>query len=666
MFKILLSKMYAPRWVVLIIDMAIAAFAIAASMLLRFNFDFDLILQQPIVVIFSVILSVRLVSFLISKTYSGIVRYTSTNDAVRICITVISGTLIAGMLGEIFRVADILDQRIPVSILLIDCVIDMVVMVMSRFVIKAIYLENHPHDAGIKNVLIYGADESALTTKRTIDRDTGNYRVVAFVDSSNKLIGKSVDGVKIYKASDFVDLLDTLNIRYVIFATKITSRSTKQEIIDVCLSKNVKVMNTPTVNNWINGELSFRQIRKIRIEDLLERDPIQLDTEKISRDIVNKVVMVTGAAGSIGSEIVRQLTKFNPKKIVIFDQAETPLYDIELELREKLHFHDFAIVIGSITDKVRLAQIFDQLKPEVIYHAAAYKHVPMMENNPSQAIANNVRGTKYLADFAVRYGVKKFVMISTDKAVNPTNVMGCSKRICEIYCQSLNDKYPTCFITTRFGNVLGSNGSVIPRFKEQIETGGPVTVTHPEITRFFMTIPEACQLVLQAGTLGCGGEIFVFDMGKSVKIVDLAKKMIKLSGLEVGRDIQIKYTGLRPGEKLYEEVLSDKEKTLPTTHSQIMVAKVRKYDFDMVSKQIDELIDVVKTRDNMRIVAKMKQIVPEFKSQNSIYAALDLQDVDMADNEAEIDTQAQDTEKEPKIVPMPISYSVSKKFSMMK
>ena len=309
-----------------------------------------------------------------------------------------------------------------------------------------------------------------------------------------------------------------------------------------------------------------------------------------------------------------------------------------MELREKLNFDNFEIVIGSICDKTRLTWTFETFRPSIVYHAAAYKHVPMMENNPSQAVANNVRGTKFLADFSVKYGVKKFVMISTDKAVNPTNVMGCSKRICEIYTQSLNSMFPTQFITTRFGNVLGSNGSVIPRFKAQIEKGGPVTVTHPEITRFFMTIPEACQLVLQAGTLGNGGEIFVFDMGKSVKIIDLAKKMIKLSGLTLGRDIQIHYTGLRPGEKLYEEVLNDKEKTLPTNHSQIMVAKVREYDFPKVSEQVNELIAMTESKDNMKIVAMMKRIVPEFKSENSIYEELDTLNT-ITDNQAEIKSE---------------------------
>ncbi|MBQ4230536.1 MAG: polysaccharide biosynthesis protein, partial [Salinivirgaceae bacterium] len=344
---------------------------------------------------------------------------------------------------------------------------------------------------------------------------------------------------------------------------------------------------------------------------------------KIQGQIKDKTMLVTGAAGSIGSEIVRQLIKFEPRNIVLFDQAETPMYDIEMELRDTCSASNITIVIGDITDHQRVEEVFAEFKPEIVYHAAAYKHVPMMENNPVEAVRNNVIGTRLIADMAVKYGVKRFVMVSTDKAVNPTNVMGASKRIAEIYTQSLNGKSTTLFITTRFGNVLGSNGSVIPRFKKQIEEGGPITVTHPQITRYFMTIPEACQLVLEAGASGKGGEIFIFDMGKSVKIVDLAKKMIKLSGLELGRDIQITYTGLRPGEKLYEELLANKENTIPTPHPQIMVAKVREYDHDEANTKIDGFLPLIAEQDNFKVVKLMKEIVPEFLSQNSIYEELD-------------------------------------------
>jgi len=649
MFKFLLSKMQTPRWVVFLIDTCIISVSILASYLLRFNFDLVEIINQNLGITFAIIVPTRILSFVISKTYSGLVRYTSTKDAMRISITIITGSVFAFTLSAILTYAFGL-PRIPLSIAILDCIIAMAVMIISRFVVKSLYLEhrNLDMDSMLENVVIYGASESALTTKRTLDRDAGsNYKVVAFIDSDDRFKGKSIDGVKIYKTSALEEIIEKHNVKSLIFANDCPSKYKKNAIIELCLNHNIKVMSTPTVNNWINGELSFKQIKNIKIEDLLERDPIQLEDDKIRMEILNKTILVTGAAGSIGSEIVRQLTRFNPKKIIVFDQAESPLYDLELELREKLNFENFEIVIGDITDKARLTETFEKYRPEAVYHAAAYKHVPMMENNPSQAVANNVKGTKYLADFSVKYNVQKFVMVSTDKAVNPTNVMGCSKRICEIYTQSLNSMFQTKFITTRFGNVLGSNGSVIPRFKAQIEKGGPVTVTHPEITRFFMTIPEACQLVLQAGTLGNGGEIFVFDMGKSVKIIDLAKKMIKLSGLSLGKDIQIAFTGLRPGEKLYEEVLNDKEKTLPTTHSQIMVAKVREYDFSVVSEQISELIALADCRDNMKIVAMMKRIVPEFKSENSVYEELDNLNAAASNNAAELDSNLATEEKYP-------------------
>lgn len=624
MIKRLLSKLHAPKWVVFSIDVLIICVSILAAYMLRFNFSMGESLNQNLWYAFALLVPIRIISFVISKTYAGLVRYTSTNDAIRICVTILIGSVVAICFNFLAVEFGFTVNAVPLSVLVIDCIIAAATMSVSRFVVKALYFDYRSHQSSCKHVVIYGANEFALTTKRTLDRDAGtNYHVVAFLDQSHNSVGKSIDGIKVYPLDKLEELIYTQGVTMLILSEQLPNSKQKQAIIDLCLSKNVKVLSTPKVSNWINGELSFKQIRNIKIEDLLERDPIHLDEMEIRKDLVNKTILVTGAAGSIGSEIVRQVAKFNPKTIVIFDQAESPLYDLELELQEKLNFFNFEIVIGSVTDRTRLTAVFEKFHPSVIYHAAAYKHVPMMENNPSQAIQNNVYGTKLLADFAVKYKVNKFVMISTDKAVNPTNVMGCSKRICEIYTQSLNSCFPTKFITTRFGNVLGSNGSVIPRFKAQIEKGGPVTVTDPKITRFFMTIPEACQLVLQAGTLGNGGEIFVFDMGKSVKIIDLAKKMIKLSGLTLGKDIQISFTGLRPGEKLYEEVLNDKETTLPTSHSQIMVAKVREYDFAQVSEQINQLIGLVKCGDNFKIVGMMKRIVPEFKSENSVYEVLD-------------------------------------------
>ena len=369
--------------------------------------------------------------------------------------------------------------------------------------------------------------------------------------------------------------------------------------------------------------MSFRQIRSIKIEDLLERDPIILDSNQIKKEITGKVILITGAAGSIGSEIVRQAIPFHPKKIILLDIAESPLYELEFETEQYRNLVELEVVIGDVRNVERMRNVFRTFQPDIVFHVAAYKHVPMMEENPSESILTNVCGTKITADLAMEYKVSKFVMVSTDKAVNPTNIMGATKRIAEIYCQSANKISNTKFITTRFGNVLGSNGSVIPRFRKQIESGQAITVTHPDITRFFMTISEACQLVLEASAMGSGGEIYIFDMGKSVKIADLAKKMVKLSGLELGKDIQLVYTGLRPGEKLYEELLADKENTIPTHHPKIMVAMVREYDYSMISNEISDLIDLFSTQDNEAIVTKMKQIVPEYISKNSIYERID-------------------------------------------
>ena len=385
------------------------------------------------------------------------------------------------------------------------------------------------------------------------------------------------------------------------------------------------MLNVPPVQSWINGELSFKKIRKVNIEDLLGRDQILLQLEKIKEEIHNKTILVTGAAGSIGSEMVRQILPFEPKLLLLLDIAESPLYDLELEIKDNpsTNFQNIEPIIGDIRNKDRMRNVFNTFHPDIIFHAAAYKHVPMMELNPSESILNNVLGTKIIADLSKEFNASKFVMISTDKAVNPTNIMGATKRIAEMYTQSMNGLGKTKFITTRFGNVLGSNGSVIPRFKKQIESGKPLTITHPDITRYFMTISEACQLVLEAGSMGKGGEIFIFDMGSPMKIADLAKKMIQLSGLELGKDIQINYTGLRPGEKLFEELLANEENTLPTHHKKIMIAKVKSYPFDFVSAEIDGLIELFNSQNNEAIVTKMKKIVPEFLSKNSEYERLD-------------------------------------------
>ncbi|MDF1550699.1 MAG: nucleoside-diphosphate sugar epimerase/dehydratase [Bacteroidales bacterium] len=607
----------------------ISLVSIMAAYLLRFNFRILPEYTEPtnfqsFYLVVPVVLSIRLLSFLISRTYAGLVRYTSTKDAGRIFFVLIVGSAILGIINIVTY--ETKDQFfIPVSVIGIDFLMNVFLMTGSRFFVKAMYLDYTISKKEKQNALIFGISELALITKRTLSKDAeSSYKIAAFIDNTNVHKGKKIDGLSVYGTEELIPLIEKYNINALIIAEKNIPSELKTEVIDICLQYNVKILSLPDVNSWINGELSVNQIREVRIEDLLERPPIQLDINEIRKYTLNKVILVTGAAGSIGSEIVKQLLRFQPKKIIIFDQAESPLYDLELELNEKYNFSNFEIVIGDLTNQLRLKKVFSHFKPSVVFHAGAYKHVPMMENNPAEAVRTNVYGTKSVADLSLEYGVNKFVMVSTDKAVNPTNVMGASKRIAEIYTQSLNGLGKTKFITTRFGNVLGSNGSVINRFRQQIQKGGPVTVTHPEITRYFMTIPEACQLVLEAGAMGKGGEIFIFDMGKSVKIVNLAKKMIQLSGLQLGKDIQISFTGLRPGEKLYEELLNDKENTLPTHHPKIMIGKVKKYDLSVIENEISELIIAGHTQDNFAIVKKMKKIVPEFLSHNSIYEEIDI------------------------------------------
>ncbi len=620
-----ISKQNTPSWLVFIIDLIICFISIVLAYMLRFNFNIPPADFKSLPKVVTLLLFVRGVSFLISNIHLSILKYTSTKDAVRVFFTITSGSMLFVIINFISNYVFGLSHIIPFSIIIIDFTISILAMTAYRLIFKIIYLELYIPTKAKTNVIIFGAGESGFITKRALDRDAGTkYKVLAFIDEDNKKIGKTVEGTTVYQYEDLERLLEKNNIAHVILAVQNLNQQKKKEIIELCLSYNTKVLNVPPVRRWINGELSFKQIKKINIEDLLEREEIKLDEKEIRKQILGKNILITGAAGSIGSELTRQIAQYSPNKIIILDQAETPLYHIELELSEKYDDTSYEIVMGDIRNEVRMDKLFKTFSPQIVYHAAAYKHVPMMENNPSEALLTNIEGTKVIADLSLKYNVEKFVMVSTDKAVNPSSVMGASKRIAEIYVQSLNSKNKTKFITTRFGNVLGSNGSVIPLFRKQIDTGGPITITHPDVTRFFMTIPESCQLVLEAGAMGNGGEIFIFDMGKSVKIVDLAKKMIKLSGLTLGKDIQIIYTGLRPGEKLYEELLNVKENTIPTHHPQIMIAKVREYKFEEVSLDINELINLFPGQNNIEIVRKMKHIVPEFKSNHSEYEKIDL------------------------------------------
>lgn len=613
-----------PRWSILIIDLLICAFSLTLAFFLRFNFenipDADL---KNLPYDYAILLGVRAISFFVSKTYKGVVRYTGSRDSLRILAVVLLGSALMFVVNAVtyFAMGYFI---IPSAIIIIDALVTLFIMISSRLAIKAIYFESKNPERSKINVLIYGAGEGGIITKRTLDRDAAiKYKVVGFIDDDEKKKGRSLEGAFVYPFSEIDKLVKENEVESVIISIQNLPPSKKNEIADWCLNNNVRLLNVPPATKWINGELSFNQLRGVNIEDLLERDPIKLDNDSINEQLNNKTILITGAAGSIGSELSRQCIKYNPKKIILLDQSESPLHEVELEFGDKHRKDQFEVVIGDVRNADRMRNVFKSFKPDIVFHAAAYKHVPMMENNPSESILNNILGTKNAADLSVEFGVKKFVFVSTDKAVNPTNVMGASKRIAEIYIQSLGKKSDTKFITTRFGNVLGSNGSVIPRFKKQIESGGPLTITDPNITRYFMTIPEACRLVLEAGSMGKGGEIYVFDMGKSVKIVDLARKMIKLSGLEEGRDIKIVFTGLRPGEKLYEELLADAENTMPTHHPQILIGKVREYDYNEVAKVIESLISLFDAQDNTKIVQCMKELVPEFKSNNSVFERLD-------------------------------------------
>ncbi len=615
-----------PRWLIFSMDMLIALTALIFAYIVRFD-TVDIPFSKEFEIFkkgLPVYLIIRGATFYLFGMFKGIIRHTSLEDMKRVFLAVSFGSLVIAL----FSVAKyaFFDQKFlfPTTVIFAEYFICIFLLVVFRIAVKLIYVEGLKDNKSMVPTLIYGAGIYGLITKHTLEKDTKiNSKVIGFIDDNKNIARNRLEGVKIYNTTSLQNIINKYEIKRVIVAIKNPNNQNKRKVIDVCLANGVEVLNVPDPKRWINGEFSSGQIKPIKIENLLGREPIKLDKDLLAEEFRNKKILVTGAAGSIGQEIVKQLTHYEPSKIILLDQAESPLYNLQMELKEKEKLYLTETVIGDIRNLERLENVFKTFQPQIVFHAAAYKHVPLMEENPSEAILTNVKGSKNLVDLAVKYKVEKFVQVSTDKAVNPTNVMGCSKRIAEIYAQAMNSQSDTKFITTRFGNVLGSNGSVIPLFKRQIEAGGPLTVTDKRITRFFMTIPEACQLVLEAGLMGVGGEIFVFDMGESVKIYDLALKMIKLSGLEVGKDIEIKITGLRPGEKLYEELLANDENTLPTHHPQILKAKVRTYDFEEISKNIDELNAMFVDQVNDEIVGKMKAIVPEFISNNSQFSKLD-------------------------------------------
>lgn len=621
-----------PRWLIFCLDLTCCSFALILAYFLNNNFQIEKINITELSRNTLVFLVINTIVFFNVKTYAGIVRYTSAQDSFRILFSIaISNSFF--IFGNLILLSFNKNPLISSVVVVITGLCSFVLLITYRVLVKYffMYIKNMKLDK--RRVVIYGVGETGVATKRTLDTDPSvNMSVVAFVDDDIRKKGKVVDNVKIFHTDELERIIELENIDdLIITPQKITSERINR-VVDLCLDHDVKVLNVPPLKVWVNGSFKTNQIKNIKIEDLLERALIVIEEGVIESQLKGKRILVTGAAGSIGSEIVRQLAKFHPQLIILNDVAETALHELQLELQDNSILNNFITFLGDVKNKERMQTLFETFKPHYVYHAAAYKHVPMMESHPCEAICTNVGGTKTIADLAVKFKVKKFVMISTDKAVNPTNVMGASKRIAEIYVQALNtstlnEHTQTKFITTRFGNVLGSNGSVIPRFKAQIQKGGPVTVTHPDITRYFMTIPEACRLVLEAGSMGNGGEIFIFDMGNSIKIVELAKKMIRLSGLIPNQDIKIEFTGLRPGEKLYEELLNDLENTLPTHHEKIMIAKVKANDFSLVSKKVENIILTACSYQDKEVVKLMKNIVPEFKSNNSVFEELDEQEL---------------------------------------
>jgi FlaA1/EpsC-like NDP-sugar epimerase len=576
------------------------------------------------------VFGVYLIAFLITRSFSGIIRHTGFSDAFKIFkAATIAYVFLLGSDLFLNLYSPQSGFQIPLTILTLHYLLVLLFLIGSRILIKRIFSLAQQSSKQKIPVIIYGAGSAGMMAKSALQQDpVYYYDIVAFIDDNSYKVRKSLEGIPVLSPKWALNesYIRHMGVRQLIIAIQDLKPSRKKRTVESALKLNLKVKQVPSINMWINGKLSSQQFRQIRIEELLERDTIRLDSRNVSVQVKDKVVFVTGAAGSIGSEIAIQLLNYEPKRLVLIDQAETPVYELKNRINQKESFLELSnrieYVVANVKDSLRMKRLMELYRPDLIYHAAAYKHVPLMEDNPYEAVLINIFGTKTLADLAVKYKVDRFVMVSTDKAVNPTNIMGASKRIAEIYTQSLNNG-STRFVTTRFGNVLGSNGSVVPLFRSQIEKGGPLTLTHKDITRYFMTIPEACNLVLEAGAIGEGGDIFVFDMGKPIRIFDLAHKMIQLYGLELGKDIDIIETGLRPGEKLFEELLTATEKTLPTNHPKIKRAQIQSMSPEYVKQMISELAELIVEDDEYALVEKMKQIVPEYISKNSIYETLD-------------------------------------------
>ncbi len=617
------------KWIVLGFDVVITIVAYMLSYILRFNFNINSISFSDFINHTLVTTIIFTICYLIFKTYDGIIRHSGIADAIRLIKAGIAAIIICLTTAVIARNSDFDFALLSTSIAIIHVTSTISILVFSRYVIRVLFFQSGKNNIKPISVVIYGAGRRGTNVLNALRNDNSkNYHIAGFLDDNETKVNKTLEGVKIYRSSKFAELIRRHHIQELIIGIHLLDNNKKNSMVELCLEHGIHVKYVPPVEDWINGKLDLQQLRNLNIEDLLMREPISIENEQVKKEISNKVILITGAAGSIGSELVKQLISFKPKKIVLLDQAESALYDLRMELffrMQNLPDIHLEFLVCDITNRKRITQIFKTYIPEIVFHAAAYKHVPLMELNPLESVHINLFGSKILIDLSSDFNVMKFIMISTDKAVNPTNVMGATKRAAEIYLQekAMDENNRTIFITTRFGNVLGSNGSVVNYFTKQIESGGPLTITHPDVTRYFMTISEACKLVLEAATMGKTSEIYLFDMGAPIKIFDLATKMVLLSGLKPEKDIKFIYIGLRPGEKLHEELLNNDENTLPTHHHKIKIALTAQKDSYVIRQILEQLWAALQEGDSDKVVAGLKEMIPEYISQNSKYVLFD-------------------------------------------